>query len=78
MGICCAQDNQGGAKKATEAYEDILNKGRVNAKERATEPIEFNSHNKDYETYFEQSKLLLSSNPKINVKLCYKQLANLE
>lgn len=79
MGICCAQSNQGGVKKASEeVYEDILDKGGVNVNERNTKPIELNNHNRDYEVYLEQSKLLLSSNPKINVKLCHKQVANLE
>eukprot|EP00826_Nyctotherus_ovalis_P056260 TRINITY_DN755_c0_g1_i1.p5 TRINITY_DN755_c0_g1~~TRINITY_DN755_c0_g1_i1.p5 ORF type:complete len:105 (+),score=18.51 TRINITY_DN755_c0_g1_i1:75-389(+) len=68
MGICCAQGNLGAAKKAsTEVFEDELQKAGSGARERSGRPVELNSHNRDVEMYLENSKLLLSSNPEINV-----------
>lgn len=73
MGICCAQANIGAAKKAqTEVFEDVLEKAGNGAKEKSARPIELNSHNRNVEMYLERSKLLLSSNPRINV-MFYKE-----
>lgn len=68
MGTCCAQSNNLLTKKASEeVFEDILQKSGRSIKERTSKPIEQTGHDRDNEIYNEKSKLLLSSNPRINV-----------
>lgn len=67
MGVCCAQNNcVGNAKQPDDNFEEILeNKLREDAYKQTNQII---PNTNDQENYIENSKLVQSFNPKINVK----------
>jgi hypothetical protein len=70
MGICCAQNNNLSAKKQPEeVFEDVLQKSAKLTQDKNSKPIELTNRNRDNEIYNERSKLLLSYNSKINVRV---------
>jgi hypothetical protein len=70
MGICCAQNNLESDKKLlSEVLEEVIQKSNCSRQDNPKQTQELTSVINDQEIYLDNSKLLLSSNPKITVML---------
>ena len=56
-------------KQVEQIFEDTLQKQAKHCQDKSSKPIEPSNCNKDNEIYNEKSKLLLSNNKRINVRV---------
>lgn len=73
MGICCAQNSFVSDKRlVNEIFEEIVQKSNRSRTGNPRPTQEITSVVNEYEIYSENLKMLLSSNPKINVRILRK------
>lgn len=74
MGICCAQNSFVSDKKPiSEIFEEVIQKSNRSKTGNPRVTQEVTSVINEHEIYLENSKILLSSNPKINVRTLGEQ-----
>jgi len=68
MGICCAQKNfEADKNPLNEVFGEVIQKSNRSSHENPKQAQEITNIINEQEIYIENSKLLLSTNPKINV-----------